>query len=70
MAAAVLNNKIFAAGGSGGGPGGTGGPPGGNPNGPSPSIQPGNQGIPPQGNKPPARPEQNHPVDLELFILK
>jgi hypothetical protein len=23
-----------------------------------------------QGSWPPARPEQNHPVDLEVFILK
>jgi N-acetylneuraminic acid mutarotase len=67
MAAAVLNNKIYAAGGSGGGPGG---PPPGNPNGPSPSNQPGNQSISAPVSKPPARPEQNHPVDLELFILK
>ncbi len=67
MAAAVLNNKIYAAGGSGGGPGGPGGPPPGNPNGPTPSNQ---AGMPPQGSRPPARPEQNHPVDLELFIVK
>jgi N-acetylneuraminic acid mutarotase len=67
MAAAVLNNKIYAAGGSGS----PGGPPPGNPNGLPPSSQPGNQGIPPApGNRPPLRPEQNRPVDLEVFILK
>jgi N-acetylneuraminic acid mutarotase len=70
MAAAVLNNKIYAAGGSGGGPGGPGGPPQGNPNGPPPSNKPGTQGMPPQGNRPQAQPEQNHPVDIEVFNLK
>jgi hypothetical protein len=70
MAAAVLNNKIYAAGGSGGGMGGPGGPPPGNPNGQQPSNQQGAQGMPPQGNKPPAGPEQNHNVDLELFTVK
>jgi N-acetylneuraminic acid mutarotase len=64
MAAAVLNNKIYAAGGSGGGPGG---PPPGNPNGPNPQGAP---GMPSQANRPPARPESNHPVDLEIFNLK
>ena len=64
MAAAVLNNKIYAAGGSGGGPGG---PPPGNPNGSNPQGAP---GMPPQANKPPAHPESNHPVDLEIFNLK
>ncbi len=65
MAAAVLNHKIYVAGGSGGGPGGP--PPGQNP-GPPPSAQP--QGMPQQGNRPPSRPEQNHPVQLEIFTLK
>src|SRR5664280_1205839 len=64
MAAAVLNNKIYAAGGSEGGPGGS--PPV-NSNNSQPSNQPLNQGMPP---KPPARPRQNHAVDLEVFILK
>ena len=69
MAAAVLNNKIYAAGGSGGGPGGPGGPPPGNLNGPPPSDKPGTQGMPPQ-SRPQARPEQNHTADLETFNLK
>lgn len=74
MPAAVLNNKIYAAGGSGGGLGGPGGPPpGNNPNGmPPPRGQQGN--MPGQGAPPPANrsngPEQNQPVDLEVFILK
>jgi hypothetical protein len=69
MAAAVLNNKIYVAGGSGGGMGGP--PPRNNPDRP-PQGQPENIPI----NKmspPPNRPnglEQNHPVDLEVFILK
>jgi hypothetical protein len=70
MAAAVLNNKIYAAGGSAGGPGGPGGPPQGNPSGPPISNKPGTKVMSPQGNKPQARPEQNHPVDLEVFNLK
>ena len=61
VAASVLNNKIYVAGGSGGGMGG-----------PPPAGQPGNNPpdrLPPQGNRPNG-PEQNHPVDLEVFILK
>jgi N-acetylneuraminic acid mutarotase len=64
MAAAVLNNKIYAAGGSGG----QGGPPPANQA--NPLNQSGNQQMPLKGNRPPARPRQNHPVDLEVFILK
>ena len=67
MAAAVLNNKIYAAGGSEGGPGGPGGSPPVNSNNSQPLNQPLNQGMPP---KPPARPRQNHAIDLEVFILK
>lgn len=66
MAAAVWNNKIYVAGGSGGGPGG---PPPGNPNGgmPPPGQQPNMQ--PPPGNRPNG-PGSNQPVDLEVFTLK
>ena len=70
MAAAVWNNKIYAAGGSGGGMGGP--PPGNFPGGPPPSTLQGNmpaQAPPPPGNGP-NEPGQNHPVDLELFTLK
>jgi N-acetylneuraminic acid mutarotase len=67
MAAAVWNNKIYAAGGSGGGPGGP--PPGMNPNGNAPSNQSNNM-QPLQGNRPPNGPENNRPVDLEVFVLK
>ena len=66
MAAAVLDNKIYAVGGSGGGPGGP--PPG--PGRPLPPNQPGAKGMPSKGNRPPAMPQQNHPVDLEVFVLK
>jgi Uncharacterized protein conserved in bacteria len=69
VAAAVLNNKIYVAGGSGGGMGGP--PPGNNTLGP-PQDQPGN--IPSNKMSPPPNrsrgPEQNHPIDLEVFILK
>lgn len=65
MAAAVLNDKIYAAGGSGG----PGGPPPANPNGPPPS-NPTGQGNPQQVSRPPVRPQQNHSVDLELFVKK
>lgn len=65
MAAAVLNDKIYAAGGSGG----PGGPPPGNPNGLPPQDQTG-QGNPAQRSRPPVRPQQNHTVDLELFVRK
>jgi len=66
VAAAVLNNKIYAAGGSGGGPGGP--PPGNNSNG-NPSNQPNNMPPPPLGNKPPSG-QMNNPVDLEVFTVK
>jgi N-acetylneuraminic acid mutarotase len=61
-AAAVYNNKIYLAGGSGGPP------PAMNPNGNPPSNPPG-QMPPPQGNRPPNSPEQNRPVDLEVFTV-
>jgi N-acetylneuraminic acid mutarotase len=64
MAAAVLNNKIYAAGGSGG----QGGPPPANQA--NPLNQSGNQQMPLKGNRPPSGPRQNHAVDLEVFILK
>jgi N-acetylneuraminic acid mutarotase len=63
MPATVLNNKIYVAGGSGGGPGGP--PPANNPNGMPPQGPP--QGPPP-GNGP-NRPQQNQPVDIEVFNL-
>jgi N-acetylneuraminic acid mutarotase len=65
MAAAVLNNKIYAAGGSGGGPGGPP-PPGFDPNGPTPSSPQANMMPPPRGNDQ----KQNQPVDLEIFTVK
>jgi hypothetical protein len=66
-AAAVYNNKIYLAGGSGGGPGGP--PPSGmNPNGNPPSGPP-DKMPPPQGSRPPNGPEQNRPVDLEVFTV-
>lgn len=65
VAAAVLNNKIYAVGGSGGGPGG-----------PPPDRQPltqsGNRSIPgfaPQGKRPSLQ-VQNRPIELEVFSLK
>jgi N-acetylneuraminic acid mutarotase len=66
MAAAVWNNRIYVAGGSGGGPGG---PPPGNPNGgmPPPGQQPNRP--PPQGNRP-SEPANNQPVAIEVFTLK
>ena len=70
VAASVLNNKIYVAGGSGAGMGGP--PPGNLPGGPPPAGQAGNNPpdrLPPKGNMPNG-PEQNHPVDLEVFILK
>jgi N-acetylneuraminic acid mutarotase len=60
MAAAVLDGKIYAAGGSGGAPAGP------RPNG---QNQPGIPGSAIQGNRPP-RPEENRPVDLEIFRLR
>lgn len=69
VAATVLNNKIYVAGGSGGDMGGP--PPGNNPFGPPPPNQQGDtiKRLPPPGNGPNGL-VQNHPVDLEVFILK
>src|ERR1022692_3264383 len=58
MAAAVWNNKIYVAGGSGGGPGG-----------PPPGLNPKAGMLPPQGNRPNG-PANNQPVDIEVFTLK
>jgi hypothetical protein len=72
MAAVVLNDAIYVAGGSGGGPGGRPGMPGGfNPgNTPRPpdtaNHNPFPQGPPPNGN----RQTQNDKIKIEVFYLK
>jgi hypothetical protein len=68
MSAAALNNKIYAAGGSGA----TGGPPPGKPGEKAPSVQPGNMPLPGLGTErqAPAQQDKNHPVDVEVFNLK
>ena len=60
MAAAVIKNVIYAAGGTGHGPGG---PPPGNNSDRTPETAK-------QRNTQPSRPEGNHPVELELFVQK
>lgn len=64
MAAAVLNNKIYVAGGSGG-PGGP--PPGVQPNGMAPANQ--NKNMPPPPGPGQNDPNQNSLIDLEVFLL-
>lgn len=68
MPAAVLNGKIYIAGGSGGGQGGP--PPGMNPNGMPPANPPANPHPPGQPPGPgPNGPGQNDPVIVEVFTL-
>lgn len=79
MAAVVLNNRIYAAGGAGGGPGGTppggpgGPPPGNNSNGTPPPSPPSNNNL--KGSQPPhprgnTRGPGGGSVSLEPFTLK